>query len=260
MLAADLGKYLGVPLHHHRVNRRSYKFLEEKLCNCLSKWKVDFLSLAGKITLTKSALNTILIYYMQTNLLPNSTCERIDKISRDFLWGNTEAKKGTHLIAWDKLCRPKNEGGIGLRKASLMNQALFMKVGWGLISKRDTLWARTLRGKYGCRTDVIPKVGRRNCNSNLWTGVCKVWNRVLDNTNWKIGNNKLPYFWKDCWFKNSVCLMDLTDNFFTATDLEETVSDFLLPNGEWDIEKLRNYLPEDIVRKSLTSRLGATLM
>lgn len=36
-LVSDLGKYLGVPLHHSRVNRASYQFLEDKLRKCLKK-------------------------------------------------------------------------------------------------------------------------------------------------------------------------------------------------------------------------------
>lgn len=102
--------------------------------------------------------------------------------------------KGTHLIAWDKLCRPQNEGGLGIRKAKLMNQSLLMKVGWGLIRKKDSLWARILRRKYECGHDVIPKVSLKNNNSNLWLGVCKVWDRIVKNTKGKIGNGKKVNF------------------------------------------------------------------
>lgn len=46
-LVSNLGKYLGIPLHHSRVNRASYQFLEDKLRNSLNNWKSKFLSLAG---------------------------------------------------------------------------------------------------------------------------------------------------------------------------------------------------------------------
>lgn len=38
----------------------------------------------------------------------------------------------------------------------------------------------------------------------------------------------------------------MTDKSLTASNLEKTVSDFLLLNGDWNKEKLRRYLPEDI--------------
>lgn len=173
-LVPDLGKYLGILLHHKRVDRHTFRFIEEKLGKCLSKWKANFLSLAGRITLTKSVLNSIPVYYMQTNLLPNSVCDNIDRISRDFLWGSKEESKRTHLIAWEKLCYPKFCRGAGIKKAKTMNQSLLLKAGWGLIKNKDTLWARTLRGKYNCGSDVIPKIARRKSNSNLWLGICKI--------------------------------------------------------------------------------------
>lgn len=78
------------------------------------------------------------------------------------------------MQAWDDLCKPKNVGGLGLRKAKFMNQSLLVKVGWGLINKRDSLWTRTLRSKYGCGEDIIPIVRRRKLNSNLWSDICKI--------------------------------------------------------------------------------------
>lgn len=87
------------------------------------------MSLAGQVTLTKLVLNTIPVYYMQTNLLLNSVCEKIDKISRDFIWGFNSEGKGTHLISRENLCRPKDEGGVGIKKEKHMNHALLMKVG-----------------------------------------------------------------------------------------------------------------------------------
>lgn len=74
---------------------------------------------------------------------------------------------------------------------------------------------------------------------------------MLDNTKWKIGNGKMTKFWKDYWFKKNECLRDMADKSLTAFDLEETVSDFLLPNGLWNREKLQSYLLEDICREVL---------
>lgn len=66
-LVLDLGKYLGSHLHHRRVNRRSFQFLEEKLSKCLSKWRANFLPLAGCITLAKFMLNTQFTICRQTS-------------------------------------------------------------------------------------------------------------------------------------------------------------------------------------------------
>lgn len=254
-LVPDLGKYLGIPLHHSRVNKRPFQFLEEKLSKCLNKWRANSLSLAGRITLAKFVLNTVPVYYMQTNLLPNDTCEKFDKITRDFIWGFSDEGKVTHLVDWDKLCRHRKEGGVGLRKARHMNYAFLMKVGWGLINQRDSLWASTLRSKYECGKEIIPTISRRNCKSNLWQGVCKVWNKVLEGGKWKIGNGVKVNFWNDHWCNYGV-IKDVVINPSPNLDWEENVSEFILPNGEWDRGKILGYLPENICKDILRFRVS----
>ncbi|KAL0336562.1 UNVERIFIED_CONTAM: hypothetical protein Sradi_4868100 [Sesamum radiatum] len=41
----------------------------------------------------------------------------------DFLWHNKEHRR-VHWIAWAKLCTRKENGGLGLRRLHLFNQAL----------------------------------------------------------------------------------------------------------------------------------------
>lgn len=60
----DLGKYLGVPILHNRVNRRSFQFILDKVDQRLSNWKVKTLSFAGRLTLTKSVLQSLPSYAM----------------------------------------------------------------------------------------------------------------------------------------------------------------------------------------------------
>lgn len=52
----DLEKYLGVPILHEKVNRRSFQFILDKVDQRLSNWKVKTLSFAGRLTLTKSVV------------------------------------------------------------------------------------------------------------------------------------------------------------------------------------------------------------
>lgn len=127
-----------------------------------------------------------------------------------------------------------------------MNHALLMKVGWGLIGKRDSLWAQTLRHKYRCGGDIIPIVNCRNRNSNLWQGVCKFWSKVLEGTTWKLGNGKRVSFWNDKWLNKGLLLRDVAKRDLSDDDKKDTVYDFTRPNGEWNLDKLQHYLPMEI--------------
>lgn len=85
---------------------------------------------------------------MSTILLPQSTVDQLDKISRAFLWGDTVTQKRQHLVVWDKICLPRSEGGLGIRKSHEMKKALVAKLSWRLLNDDASLWTRVLRGKY----------------------------------------------------------------------------------------------------------------
>nr|KYP59202.1 Putative ribonuclease H protein At1g65750 family [Cajanus cajan] len=81
----NLGKYLGIPLHHSRVNRATYSGIIEKVTQRLNNWKAKSLSFARRLTLTKSVLTALPSYTMQTIWLPRNICHDIDKKNRQFL-------------------------------------------------------------------------------------------------------------------------------------------------------------------------------
>lgn len=99
-LTLDLIKYPEDPLHHQRVVKYSYHFMVEKIT-------------------------------LMTRLVLSSTCDKNDKMSRDFIWGSIVEGKG-HLILWDKFCQPKLTGGLSIPKAKDLNKALLRKIAWGL--------------------------------------------------------------------------------------------------------------------------------
>lgn len=176
---ADLGKYLGVPLHHQRVTKDTYQYVIDKVKVRLSNWKANHLALAGRHTLVSSVINAIPVYPMQTAILPATICEEVESRARSFLWGSTAEKKKTHLVAWDVVCKEKRKGGLGLRHMKMQNQALCLKGGWGLIKKKDELWAKVIRSKYKCGVDLMPQINKSRPGSRFWNGIKNNWN-LLD--------------------------------------------------------------------------------
>lgn len=53
-------------------------------------------------------------------------------------------------------------------------------------------------------------------------------------------------------------LKDRVNRPLTGTELEENVSDFMLPNGDWNMGKLLSLLPEDIFSEILKSRISGS--
>lgn len=93
----------------------------------LSGWKIKFLNIARHTILANSCLNNIPIHIMRTTKLPATIINATEKIQRNFVWGTTMEKKKLHLINWDTVILSKENGGVGLQKASIKNY-----LGWQL--------------------------------------------------------------------------------------------------------------------------------
>jgi len=52
------------------------------------------------------------------------------------------------LVAWDKVCKPKKFGGLGLRKTGVVNTAFLAKLSWKFLTQPDNLWVKQMRAKY----------------------------------------------------------------------------------------------------------------
>ncbi|PNX99881.1 ribonuclease H, partial [Trifolium pratense] len=187
-LTADFGKYLGVPILHSRQKVSTYEFLVEKVLKRLSSWKAKNLSFAGRVTLTRSVLAALPTYIMQTTLLPKGICNKIEQLMRNFIWGARDNQRNWHTIAWDDICRPKNQDGLGIKNVHLYNKSLIMKLAWNLLTNPSALWVQVLKSKYKCGDDLTPVVTSKAACSHIWRGVVSVWKDMLQGIQWSIAN------------------------------------------------------------------------
>ncbi|KAL0292115.1 UNVERIFIED_CONTAM: hypothetical protein Sangu_3257100 [Sesamum angustifolium] len=69
--------------------------------------------------------------------------EKIHRLCRNFLWNSKRAP-----VAWEDICHPKNEGGLGIRHTQTWNVALLARVLWNIHRKADTLWVQWVDAVY----------------------------------------------------------------------------------------------------------------
>ncbi|CAN1766326.1 Putative ribonuclease H protein At1g65750 [Linum perenne] len=243
---SDLGRYLGVPILHGRVTKQTYNFVLERLDNKLAGWKAENLSLAGRVTLASSVLNSIPSFVMQTAFLPVYLCDQIDRKIRNFIWGSTEGTRKIHNVNWQTVCKPKCLGGLGLRSARDLNRAFLMKIVWGLLSKPTDLWAQVLLTKYMIRTDEGWRHKRQSGFSAAWRGMLSVWGDTTNGLQWSIRDGRRTKFWTNIWLDSGATLIDFASNIQGVNPLC-SVSDFCLPDGSWDFQRLSCCLPPEII-------------
>ena len=68
----------------------------ERFHKRLAAWKSKLLSRGGRMTLLKSTLCSLPIYFMSLFTIPASIDSRLEKIMRDFLWNCNDNGNGLH--------------------------------------------------------------------------------------------------------------------------------------------------------------------
>ncbi|KAE8666892.1 hypothetical protein F3Y22_tig00112487pilonHSYRG00023 [Hibiscus syriacus] len=151
----------------------------------------------GRITLAKSVLATI-PYYMQSTMLPKTTCKEIEMIIRHFLWGKSEDKRGITLVRWNTVCSLIPNDGLVFKILEKQNDAFLMKISFNLVTCPNQLWAQVLRTKYRWKETVPQDIAKPSC-TRLWKGISLVWENVRDSLVWSIGNDSSIDFRRGPW-------------------------------------------------------------
>jgi hypothetical protein len=88
----------------------------------------SLMSYTGKLTLLNSVIQSLPMYEMCSFKVHIIIFVHFEKSGRQFLWSDRENKiQGKCLASWDMMCRPKDQGGLGILNLKLQNQALIMK-------------------------------------------------------------------------------------------------------------------------------------
>ena len=141
--------YLGLPLCLWTADKSLWSLVVERIEKRLTAWKASYLSIGSRVTLIKSALSSLPIYYMSMFKCPISVANWIEKLQRDFLWNGRSMENKFYLVDWKTVCKSKLERGLGLRPVMLMNRALLGKWLWRSGNETEGLWRQLVLSKYG---------------------------------------------------------------------------------------------------------------
>lgn len=206
------------------------------------------MSLAGRKVMAQSVLSTILYFVMQTTRLPKEICDSIDRSIRNFIWGGPSKERRCSLVKWEKVTQPKHRGGLGIRSTRDMNVAFMTKLGWRMLTEKDSLWAKVLINKYMGGKRDINSITMKNGASNAWRGIVEGVNTLREGMQKVPRNGKSTYFWNEPWLLKEPlsqhALLNITDEMSKAR-----VADYWKANQGWDWSKIRDAIPEDILNK-----------
>ena len=108
-------RYLGIPMHHRKLQNIDWRRIEERFEKKLSCWKAKHLSYGGRLILINSVLNSLPMFMMSFFEIPKEVLKKLDQYRSRFFWQGYKDKKKYCLAKWDIICRPMDQGGLGIR-------------------------------------------------------------------------------------------------------------------------------------------------
>jgi hypothetical protein len=98
----------------------------------------------------------------------------LDRLRRAFLWAATDKVSGAKcLVSWEQVCRPKNEGGLGVCSIPTQNSCLLIKLLHRLHCATDESWPRWVWGAQAGLPLEIDGADTALLGAH-WTSLCRL--------------------------------------------------------------------------------------
>jgi len=194
--------YLGIPIGENPRKTRMWEIVMNKIRKGLSKWKEKH-TFAGRVCLVKSVISALPIFFVSFFKAPKLIVNEITKLQRKFVWGWGAEQNKISWVKWDRICQPKDRGGLDIRDFKKFNEAL-AKWKWRFATEEKRLWRDVLMSKYGDWRELntmqklrYESIWWRDLMSMCGEGNGQNW--FDQNITWRLGSGSNIRFWIDRW-------------------------------------------------------------
>ena len=157
---------------------------------------------ASRILLVKLVLNSLVIYFMGCLDVPVTMKTQVIKYLRHCLWRGSHMEDHTPaMVAWSVLCRPNNNGGLGICNLNVQNNALKLKNLHKFLNWQNIPWVNLIWKTYYSNGLLT---GQNMIGSFLWKANLKLLDLFKPMAICNVGDGKSTLFWNDQW--PSTCL------------------------------------------------------
>ena len=119
--------YLGIPIHFRRLTNSEWKRIEDRFEKKLASWAGKLLSYGDRLILINSVLSSLPMFMLCFFEVPIGVRKRLDFFRSRLFWQNDGLKCKYKLTRWNIMCRPKEQGGLGIEVLEVKNKCLLSK-------------------------------------------------------------------------------------------------------------------------------------
>ncbi|GJT42188.1 putative RNA-directed DNA polymerase [Tanacetum coccineum] len=172
--------YLGLPVGGQMRLSGGWQGIIDRFRDRLSSWKAKSLSVGGRLTLIKSVLGSLPIYFLSLYKAPLKVIKALESIRCRFFWGLKENVRGINLVKWNSILLDPKYGGLGV----------------------GCLWAKNLSllGKWKC---------------GVWLDIVKAIKSIevvdlnfKNSFDRKVADGTTIFFWHEPWCSDGSVLKD----------------------------------------------------
>lgn len=191
-------KYLGLPLMYRKLRVAEYAPLIDKVAGRFRSWAVRFLSFAGRLQLIASVITGTVNFWITTFVLPRGCIKKIESLCNRFLWAGSIEGNYMAKVSWNSVCMPKKEGGLGLRRFSVWNTTLCLRLIWLIFSGSKSLWVAWHKHHH-LNNMSFWAIKEHQRDSGSWKSLLNLRPLAERFVTCSVGNGLNAKFWYDSW-------------------------------------------------------------
>ncbi|KAK1604375.1 hypothetical protein QYE76_028048 [Lolium multiflorum] len=210
-------KYLGLQLALRPLTKAEWQPMLDGVIHSIPAWQRGLVTRAGRLVLIKSVISARPIHHILVEDAPAWLLEEVDKWLRAFFWaGKKEVHGGQCLVAWENICRPLCQGGLGVKDLCLQGLALRVRWEWLKCTDPHKPWQGLKLAKDAKALEVF-----QSC------------------TKIELGDGRSVLFWLDRWIMGRTAhdiAPDVVELVTTRRKNATTVADALIGDAWGNIE------------------------
>nr|GEZ31441.1 RNA-directed DNA polymerase, eukaryota, reverse transcriptase zinc-binding domain protein [Tanacetum cinerariifolium] len=160
------------------------------------------------LMLIAAVLESISVYWASVFKLPKTIVKEINGVLKRFLWSNGDTAKGRAKVAWKRICKPKEQGGLGIKDLETWNDALLSKHVSNIASKKDTIW-------------------NQKC-------LLEIRDKMADKIQYGVGDRRNICMWYDKWHESGMLIDKISNRDLYDARIPKMISiDDMIDRGVW---------------------------
>ena len=136
------------------------------------------------------------LYLFSILAAPKWVLKKIKALKWNFLWGSKGTNRKWALVKWSTVCKPKEQGGIGLHDPTHNNAIMSAKIWWNWLTTPNKPWEIIWTANYANRRpqEELIRFTPAEKGSVIWNAAKQHYLLIQQHSFWEIRDGSSARF------------------------------------------------------------------